>query len=156
VRAAHDPEIDASVCARVERQRPWLAGEDASEHEGVEMDVEIQCAAESLNHDDGAAVAVLDAGVTRPVAQDTKHAPHQDAGDRAAEIVIPREAVPQPVRQAQHPRSDGYVRQHVIDETRRALGDRVFESLIENKTIEWDAYRRHVSDFEMDRYLAVL
>lgn len=42
------------------------------------------------------------------------------------------------------------------DFARRALGDRVFESLIENKTIEWDAYRRHVSDFEMDRYLAVL
>jgi len=42
------------------------------------------------------------------------------------------------------------------DFARRALGDHVFESLIENKTIEWDAYRRHVSDFEMDRYLAVL
>jgi glutamine synthetase len=42
------------------------------------------------------------------------------------------------------------------DFARRALGDRVFESLIENKTIEWDAYRRHVSDFELDRYLEVL
>ncbi len=42
------------------------------------------------------------------------------------------------------------------DFARRALGDHVFESLIRNKTIEWDAYRRHVSDFEMDRYLAVL
>ncbi len=42
------------------------------------------------------------------------------------------------------------------DFARRALGDHVFESLIQNKTIEWDAYRRHVSDFEMDRYLAVL
>ena len=41
-------------------------------------------------------------------------------------------------------------------DARRALGDHVFESLIQNKTIEWDAYRRHVSDFEMDRYLAVL
>jgi glutamine synthetase len=42
------------------------------------------------------------------------------------------------------------------DFARRALGDHVFESLLQNKTIEWDAYRRHVSDFEMDRYLAVL
>jgi glutamine synthetase len=42
------------------------------------------------------------------------------------------------------------------DFARRALGDHVFESLLKNKTIEWDAYRRHVSDFEMDRYLAVL
>ena len=39
---------------------------------------------------------------------------------------------------------------------RQALGDHVFESLIQNKTIEWDAYRKHVSDFELDRYLAVL
>ncbi|HYM16257.1 MAG TPA: glutamine synthetase family protein [Dehalococcoidia bacterium] len=42
------------------------------------------------------------------------------------------------------------------DFARRALGDHVFDSLLQNKTIEWDAYRRHVSDFEMDRYLAVL
>jgi glutamine synthetase len=39
---------------------------------------------------------------------------------------------------------------------RQALGDHVFESLIQNKTIEWDAYRKHVSDFELDRYLAIL
>jgi glutamine synthetase len=42
------------------------------------------------------------------------------------------------------------------DLMRRALGEHVFDSLIQNKRIEWDAYRRHVSDFEMDRYLAVL
>ncbi|MBF6600040.1 MAG: glutamine synthetase [Dehalococcoidia bacterium] len=42
------------------------------------------------------------------------------------------------------------------DFCRQALGDHVFESLIQNKTIEWDAYRKHVSDFELDRYLAVL
>ena len=39
---------------------------------------------------------------------------------------------------------------------RRALGDHVFESLLQNKTIEYDSYRRHVSDYEIDRYLAVL
>ncbi|MHB8685376.1 MAG: glutamine synthetase, partial [Dehalococcoidia bacterium] len=42
------------------------------------------------------------------------------------------------------------------DFARGALGDHVFESLLQNKTIEWDAYRKHVSDFEMERYLAVL
>ncbi len=42
------------------------------------------------------------------------------------------------------------------DFAREALGDHVFESLLQNKTIEWDAYRKHVSDFELDRYLAVL
>jgi glutamine synthetase len=39
---------------------------------------------------------------------------------------------------------------------RKALGDHVFESLLQNKTIEYDAYRRHVTDYELDRYLAVL
>jgi glutamine synthetase len=39
---------------------------------------------------------------------------------------------------------------------RRALGDHVFDSLLRNKTIEYDSYRRHVTDYELDRYLAVL
>jgi glutamine synthetase len=42
------------------------------------------------------------------------------------------------------------------DFARRALGDHVFESLLQNKTIEYDQYRRHVTDYELDRYLAVL
>jgi glutamine synthetase len=42
------------------------------------------------------------------------------------------------------------------DLMRRALGDHVHQSLIKNKTIEWNDYRRHVSDFETERYLAVL
>jgi glutamine synthetase len=42
------------------------------------------------------------------------------------------------------------------DLVRHALGDHVVDSLIKNKKIEWDAYRKHVTDFEMDRYLAVL
>ncbi|HXF51587.1 MAG TPA: glutamine synthetase family protein [Dehalococcoidia bacterium] len=39
---------------------------------------------------------------------------------------------------------------------REALGDHVFESLITNKRIEWDLYRKHVTDFELQRYLPVL
>jgi glutamine synthetase len=39
---------------------------------------------------------------------------------------------------------------------RSALGDHVFESLLQNKTIEYDSYRRYVTDYELDRYLAVL
>ncbi|MEX1254843.1 MAG: glutamine synthetase family protein [Dehalococcoidia bacterium] len=42
------------------------------------------------------------------------------------------------------------------DLVRSCLGDHVFESLIKNKTIEWNAYRTHVTDFERERYLAVL
>jgi glutamine synthetase len=39
---------------------------------------------------------------------------------------------------------------------RNSLGDHVFESLVKNKRIEWDAYRTHVTDFERERYLSVL
>ena len=39
---------------------------------------------------------------------------------------------------------------------REALGDHVFESLITNKRIEWNLYRKHVTDFEMQRYLPIL
>jgi glutamine synthetase len=39
---------------------------------------------------------------------------------------------------------------------RAALGDHVFESLIANKRIEWERYRRHISDFELSEYLPIL
>jgi glutamine synthetase len=39
---------------------------------------------------------------------------------------------------------------------RNSLGDHVYESLVKNKRIEWDAYRTHVTDFERERYLSVL
>src|SRR5512136_745577 len=42
------------------------------------------------------------------------------------------------------------------DLVRDALGDHIFNKFIENKKIEWDTYRTHVSQFEIDRYLAKL
>ncbi|MFW5915740.1 MAG: glutamine synthetase family protein, partial [Planctomycetota bacterium] len=39
---------------------------------------------------------------------------------------------------------------------REALGDHVFEKFIANKKIEWDAYRTHVSEFELEHYLSIL
>jgi glutamine synthetase len=39
---------------------------------------------------------------------------------------------------------------------RSALGDHVFESLIANKKIEWERYRRHITDFELTEYLPIL
>ncbi len=39
---------------------------------------------------------------------------------------------------------------------RKTLGEHTFESLLKNKTIEYETYRKHVTDFEMERYLAVL
>jgi glutamine synthetase len=42
------------------------------------------------------------------------------------------------------------------DFIREVLGDHIFYSLIANKKIEWDAYRTHVSRYELDRYLPLL
>jgi glutamine synthetase len=42
------------------------------------------------------------------------------------------------------------------DLVREALGDHVFEKFIANKKIEWDKYRIHVSQFELDTYLPIL
>jgi glutamine synthetase len=39
---------------------------------------------------------------------------------------------------------------------REVLGEHIFNKFIENKKIEWDTYRTHVSQFEIDKYLPVL
>jgi len=39
---------------------------------------------------------------------------------------------------------------------RKALGDHVWDKLIANKKIEWDQYRMHVSQHEVDKYLSML
>ena len=39
---------------------------------------------------------------------------------------------------------------------RKTLGDHVFGKFIANKKIEWDAFRTHVSQFELEKYLPSL
>jgi len=39
---------------------------------------------------------------------------------------------------------------------RDALGEHIFKKFIENKRVEWDFYRMHVSRFEIDKYLPIL
>jgi glutamine synthetase len=39
---------------------------------------------------------------------------------------------------------------------RETLGDHIFQKFIENKKIEWNQYRTHVSQFELEKYLPVL
>ncbi|MBN2073283.1 MAG: glutamine synthetase [Actinobacteria bacterium] len=39
---------------------------------------------------------------------------------------------------------------------RETLGDHIFHKFIDNKKIEWDRYRTHVSKYELDTYLAIL
>jgi glutamine synthetase len=42
------------------------------------------------------------------------------------------------------------------DLVKKALGKHIFNKFIDNKKIEWDNYRVHVSQFEIDNYLPVL
>ena len=39
---------------------------------------------------------------------------------------------------------------------RLALGDRVVDTLLTNKRIEWERYRTHVTDYEIREYLPQL
>jgi len=39
---------------------------------------------------------------------------------------------------------------------RKALGDHVFYTLLENKKLEWEDYRAQLSEWEMDRYFSIL
>ncbi len=39
---------------------------------------------------------------------------------------------------------------------REALGEHTFKQFIDNKLIEWDKYRMHVTQYEIDRYLPLL
>ncbi|MFQ6115913.1 MAG: glutamine synthetase family protein, partial [bacterium] len=39
---------------------------------------------------------------------------------------------------------------------KRALGDHVFQNLLENKQLEWESYRAQVSGWEMENYFSVL
>ncbi|MBW1721561.1 MAG: glutamine synthetase [Deltaproteobacteria bacterium] len=39
---------------------------------------------------------------------------------------------------------------------RKTLGEHIFNKFIENKKIEWDLYRVHVSRFEVEKYLPIL
>lgn len=39
---------------------------------------------------------------------------------------------------------------------REALGDHIFNKFVENKKIEWDMYRTHVSKYELEKYLPIM
>jgi hypothetical protein len=64
---------------------------------------------------------VLDTAVARAIAQDATHAANQDARNGPAEVVIPRQSVPQPVWQAEHPLPNRHIRKHVVDQVCGAL-----------------------------------
>ena len=39
---------------------------------------------------------------------------------------------------------------------RETLGEHIFEKFIANKRVEWESYRIHVSEYEIDKYMSML
>jgi hypothetical protein len=76
----------------------------------MDMDIQIQGAAEPLNDGDGPAPAIRHAIAPRPRTQKPEDGTHEHANHRATPIVVPREQVPQPVRETQDPLSHRHVR----------------------------------------------
>ena len=81
--------------------------------------------------------------------------------------------LPPPVEEDIFEMSEAARKKHVIDSlpgnlleavqltekselVKETLGDHIFEKFIENKKIEWDQYRTHVSQFELEKYLPIL
>lgn len=57
----------------------------------------------------------------RAAPEEPEHRADGHAADRAAQVMIPRQQVPQPMRQAKHPLTDWHVGKDVVDEMCRAF-----------------------------------
>ena|SRR5437870_4023860 len=76
---------------------------------------------EALDDQDGATAPIGDALVARAAAEEPEHCADGHAADRAAQVMIPRQQVPQPMRQAQHPLTHWHIGPDVIDQMRSSL-----------------------------------
>jgi hypothetical protein len=85
------------------------------------MDVEIQRPTEALDDHHGAAAPIGDAVTARAAPEEPEDRADGHAADRAAQVMIPRQQVPQSMRQAEHPLTDWHIGPDVIDQMRRPL-----------------------------------
>jgi hypothetical protein len=92
------------------------------EDEGMEVDVEVEPAAEALDDGERASVAIRDAVLAGLAAIEVQERPDKDTEDGAAEAVVPGEQIAQPVGQAEDPLPHGDAGQHAVHEAGGALG----------------------------------
>jgi hypothetical protein len=95
-----------------------LRREHAVQQQRVHVDIQIECAAESLDHRHAAAAAAGDAVAQGARPKRALGRPHEHGDHRPAHVVAPRELVPQAVRQAEHPLPHRHVRQDVVNKVR--------------------------------------
>jgi hypothetical protein len=98
-----------------------LVREHAVQHQHVQVDVEIERAAEALHDRNCAAAGVGDVVTACPPPEESEHLPHGHAANGPTQVVIPREDVPQPIRQTGDPLADRHVGKNMIDEMCGAL-----------------------------------
>ena len=90
------------------------------EHQGV--DVEIHRPAEAVDDGDTAAAWIGETLVACPGTQVPLDRPVQQAGDTPAQVVVPGQHIPDPVRHTQDPLADRDVGEDVVDEVRSTFG----------------------------------
>src|SRR6266404_4790 len=86
------------------------------------MNVEIEAASKPLNRGDGARLRVVDPCAARAATVEAAERPRIDGEHLAAELMVPRQEIAQPERQAQHPLPHRHRGEHVIDEVCGTLG----------------------------------
>ncbi len=101
----HEPELPAAE----------IAPNHAVEGECVEVDVEVQRAAETLDRGHGANLGKTNAGLEAATQQEAEHRAHEDVPHSPAEIAVEGDLVPQSDRHREHPLPHWNVRQHAID-----------------------------------------
>ena len=106
----------------MEAHRLAVLREHAVDHQGVDVNIEIQLSPEPLQDRHRPATAIRHPGVSRPPAEEPDDRPHGAPHNGAAEIVIPGQPIAEAVRQAQDPLAHGHRREHLIDEMGSALG----------------------------------
>jgi len=108
--------------ARMKRQRaPGRFREHPVQHERVKVQVHVQPAACALHHGDAAGASTRHAELPGAARVHVEQHARIHAQHRAAQSVIPRHLVPEPIRYRQDPLSHRHPRQHRVHQMRGAL-----------------------------------
>ena len=116
----HDPrEHIRNICRRQQRGGTEahvraVSGKHPVDHERINVYIEIRRPAEALNDRDGSAAAVNDPSHMGHMPWVLEDRPNGDAHDRAARLVVPRQPVPTPRRERQHPLPHRHRWEHVV------------------------------------------
>jgi hypothetical protein len=83
-------------------------GEHAVEHQRVEVDVQVEHPTKSLYHRHAPTPGVRHATTASAPALPAEERVRVHAQHRATQLMVPREQIAQPVRQAEHPLTHGH------------------------------------------------